>query len=153
MALSTDKILGAVLAKIEEMSPRVCGNYLDIGATRGHLIRLVSHKFGVTATACDYTRELIRIPGLKIDLVDLNHDLLPYPEAHFDLVKCTEVTELIEHIEHYRHTIREIFRVLKPGLFVVTTPNILNLRSRVRYLLLVSSAFLAPCMFAKVIAT
>ena len=112
MALSTDKILGAVLAKIEEMSPRVCGNYLDIGATRGHLIRLVSHKFGVTATACDYTRELIRIPGLKIDLVDLNHDLLPYPEAHFDLVTCTEV---IEHIEHYRHTIREIFRVLKPG--------------------------------------
>jgi SAM-dependent methyltransferase len=42
---------------------------------------------------------------------------------------------VIEHIEHCRRSIREIYRVLKQGgLVVVTTPNILNLKSRMRYL-------------------
>jgi SAM-dependent methyltransferase len=133
MAHSTDKILAAVVRKIRETSPQVCGLYLDIGAGRGDLIRLVSREFAVSAIACDYTGELMRVPGMKVDAVDLNHDALPYPDANFDLVTCTEV---IEHIEHYRHTIREAFRVLKPGgFFVLTTPNVLNLRSRIRYLL------------------
>lgn len=133
MALSTDRILGAVLKKIREMSPLVSGNYLDIGAGHGELIRLVTREFAVTATACDYTSSLMRMPGMMVDVVNLNTDSLPYADAAFDLVTCTEV---IEHIEHYRQTIREIFRILKPGgLFVLTTPNVLNLRSRIRYLL------------------
>jgi SAM-dependent methyltransferase len=133
MGLSTDKILGAVLRKIHELAPQVRGAYLDIGAGHGDLISLVSREFAVSATACDYTGELMRLPGMKVDVVDLNTDALPYPDAAFDLVTCTEV---IEHIEHYRHTIREVFRILRPGgLFVLTTPNVLNLRSRIRYLL------------------
>src|SRR2546422_259546 len=133
MGLSTDKILGAVLRKIRELAPQVRGAYLDIGAGHGDLICLVSREFAVSATACDYTGELMRVPGMKVDVVDLNTDALPYPDAAFDLVTCTEV---IEHLEHYRQTIREIFRILKPGgLFVLTTPNVLNLRSRIRYLL------------------
>ena len=133
MGLSTDKILGAVLRKIRELAPQVRGAYLDIGAGHGDLISLVSREFAVSATACDYTGELMRVPGMKVDVVDLNTDALPYPDAAFDLVTCTEV---IEHIEHYRHTIREVFRILRPGgLFVLTTPNVLNLRSRIRYLL------------------
>jgi SAM-dependent methyltransferase len=133
MALSTDKILGAVLRKIREMFPQVHGKYLDIGSGHGQLIPLVSREFDVVATACDYTKELMRVAGITVDVVDLNNQALPYCDATFDLVTCTEV---IEHIEHYRHTIREIYRVLKPGgLFVLTTPNVLNLRSRIRYLL------------------
>jgi SAM-dependent methyltransferase len=133
MGLSTDKILGAVLRKIRELAPQICGAYLDIGAGHGDLISLVLREFAVSATACDYTGELMRVPGMKVDVVDLNTEALPYPDAAFDLVTCTEV---IEHIEHYRHTIREVFRILRPGgLFVLTTPNVLNLRSRIRYLL------------------
>jgi SAM-dependent methyltransferase len=133
MALSTDKILEAVVAKIREISPDASGRYLDIGAGHGDLIRLVSNQFTVEAEACDYTSELLRIEKIKVALVDLNIDALPYASASFDLITCTEV---IEHLEHYRQTLREIFRILKPdGTFVLTTPNILNLRSRVRYLL------------------
>ena len=122
-----------MLKKIREMSPPVSGNYLDIGAGHGELIRLVTREFAVTATACDYTSSLMRMPGMMVDVVNLNTDSLPYADAAFDLVTCTEV---IEHIEHYRHTFREIFRILKPGgTLVVTTPNVLNLRSRIRYLL------------------
>lgn len=133
MGLSTDKILDAVIAKIRELSPEIRGGHLDIGAGHGQLIRLITREFPVTPAACDYTSELMRVPDVKVDVVDLNTASLPYSDAAFDLVTCTEV---IEHIEHYRDTIREVFRILKPGgLFVVTTPNVLNLRSRIRYLL------------------
>jgi SAM-dependent methyltransferase len=145
MGLSTDRILCAVVEKIGEMSPRLRGKYLDIGAGHGELIRLVSHRFDVTATACDYTSDLMRITDQRVDVVDLNHDALPYADANFDLVTCTEV---IEHIEHYRDTIREIYRVLKPGgLCVLTTPNVLNLRSRIRYLLFGFFSLFGPLHF------
>ena len=133
MGLSTDKILRAVLGKIRGISPQVHGKYLDIGAGHGDLIRLLSREFTLEPTACDYTPELMRIPGIRVDVVDLNTEALPYRDASFDLITCTEV---IEHLEHYRRTFRDIFRILKPGgTLVVTTPNVLNLRSRIRYLL------------------
>ncbi|MEP6937333.1 MAG: class I SAM-dependent methyltransferase [Chthoniobacterales bacterium] len=130
--LSTGKILAAVITSIRELSPSISGNYLDIGAGHGKLIRLVRQEFNVTARACDYTPDLIREPGVPVDVADLDIERLPYPDAQFDLVTCTEV---IEHLEHYRQTIREIHRVLRPGgVFVVSTPNVLSLRSRIRYL-------------------
>jgi SAM-dependent methyltransferase len=133
MGLSTDKILGGVVAKISELSPQISGKYLDIGAGHGELIRLVSQQFAVQAAACDYTKELMRLPNIRVDVADLNIEPPPYADAEFDLITCTEV---IEHLEHYRKTLREIFRILKPGgTFVLTTPNVLNLRSRARYLL------------------
>ena len=66
-------------------------------------------------------------------VANLNIESLPFADASFDLVTCTEV---IEHLEHYRQTLREMHRVLKPaGRLVVTTPNILNLKSRIRFLI------------------
>ncbi|MBM3845226.1 MAG: class I SAM-dependent methyltransferase [Verrucomicrobia bacterium] len=51
--------------------------------------------------------------------------------AFFDVVTATEV---IEHLEHYRETLQEIQRVLKPGgIAILSTPNILNLNSRLRF--------------------
>jgi len=130
--LSTPKILGGALAMIRRFSPKPNSAYLDIGAGHGQLIALVQKEFSVQPRVCDYTTELLRLPGIKVDVADLNHEPLPYADATFDLVTCTEV---IEHLEHYRFTLREIYRVLKPGgILVVTTPNILNLKSRVRFL-------------------
>lgn len=130
--LSTPKIALAVVGKIRELAPQLTGDYLDIGSGNGELIDAVTRAFPVKPHACDYRDDLMAIDGISVDVVDLNTQGLPYPDGSFDLVTCTEV---IEHLEHYRATMREAARVLRPGgVFVVSTPNVLNLRSRLRYL-------------------
>jgi SAM-dependent methyltransferase len=56
---------------------------------------------------------------------------LPWSDAFFDAVLSVEG---IEHLENRHAYLREIARVLKPGgTLVLTTPNIVSLRSRVRF--------------------
>jgi SAM-dependent methyltransferase len=63
---------------------------------------------------------------------DLISDL-PFRNESFDLVLMLEV---IEHLPDIPHSLREIARVLKPGgIAIVTTPNRLNVISRIHYLL------------------
>jgi SAM-dependent methyltransferase len=58
---------------------------------------------------------------------------LPYDDNFFDAITFTEV---IEHLEDHRKILKEINRVLKKdGVLVITTPNILNMKSRIRFLL------------------
>lgn len=131
MGLSLQQTLKVTVNKIKEYNPALSGNYLDIGSGHGELITQVCAEFTVRSHACDYTDELIHIPGQSVDIVDLNKQALPYEDNFFDLITCTEV---IEHLEHYRETLREIFRVLKSGgLLVLSTPNILNIKSRLRF--------------------
>ncbi|HEY0369995.1 MAG TPA: class I SAM-dependent methyltransferase [Chthoniobacterales bacterium] len=131
--LSTDKIIRATINKIRDLAPDIRGDYLDIGAGNGELIDRVVREFRLKPRACDYRDDLITLGDVRVDIVDLNNDRLPYDDASFDLITCTEV---IEHLEHYRSLLREVHRVLRPGgVFVVSTPNVLNLRSRLRYLL------------------
>lgn len=74
----------------------------------------------------------MQLPGVKVDIANLNHERLPYADASFDVVTATEV---VEHLEHYRETIREFHRILRPGgICILSTPNILNLNSRLRFL-------------------
>ena len=57
---------------------------------------------------------------------------LPYADHEFDAVVSTEG---IEHLENRFAFLREIGRVLKPGgVLILTTPNLVSLRSRVRFL-------------------
>jgi ubiquinone/menaquinone biosynthesis C-methylase UbiE len=106
--------------------------HLDIGSGHGDLISLLRDKFDIESCGLDYTSTLMKLDRVRVDVVDLNSEPLPYQNDFFDLITCTEV---IEHIEHYRFTLREIYRILRPGgLFIISTPNVLNLRSRLRYL-------------------
>lgn len=130
--LSTGPIIRATIDKIHALAPQLRGDYLDVGSGNGELIDRVMREFSVTVRACDYRDDLMTVGDLHVDVVDLNVDTLPYPDASFDLATCTEV---IEHLEHYRSALREISRVLRVGgVFIVSTPNVLNLRSRLRYL-------------------
>ncbi|MEX0942931.1 MAG: class I SAM-dependent methyltransferase [Pseudomonadales bacterium] len=107
---------------------------LDIGSGTGALISLmqVAHP-GLATAACDYTDTLMTLPDQKVEVTDLNEMALPYEAEHFDLVTCTEV---IEHLENYRHLVREVFRVTRPGgTAIFSTPNVLNLNSRIRFFL------------------
>jgi ubiquinone/menaquinone biosynthesis C-methylase UbiE len=108
------------------------GDHLDVGSGTGELLRLVRAHHPFRSFGCDYTDKLLSVPGPRIDTVDLNRQPLPYSDNRFALVTCVET---IEHLENYRKVIREIYRVLQPGgVAVFSTPNILNLRSRLRYL-------------------
>jgi len=67
----------------------------------------------------------------RVGGVDLN-EYLPFKSATFDGVNLIEV---IEHIEHQAQLVREIARVIKGGgVVVISTPNILNVLSRLRFL-------------------
>ena len=129
---STPRIHRAVIAMINRLQPKLQGMHLDIGSGNGELIRLVQQNFQVQSRACDYTSGLMEIPDQPVEVVDLNHQRLPYDDDSFDLVTFTEV---VEHLENHHDVCREIRRVLRPGgLLIVTTPNILNLKSRLRFL-------------------
>lgn len=68
----------------------------------------------------------------EAEYVDMNKNL-PYKSKVFDIVTCIEG---VEHIENPHHIIREFNRVLKQnGLLIITTPNILNIKSRIKFLL------------------
>lgn len=129
--MSTERIYQAVLG-VAAAHGGTFTRHLDVGAGRGQLIELIRARFQTHSSACDYTDALMKLPGQTVGVVNLNHEPLPYAEASFDLLTATEV---IEHLEHYRETLREFFRVLQPGgLCIVTTPNVLNVNSRLRYL-------------------
>jgi ubiquinone/menaquinone biosynthesis C-methylase UbiE len=131
--VSTEKIYQAVLkVAVKAHAERPLKTHLDIGAGSGRLIQLFHENLGVRSWACDYTESLMEVPGQKVDVVNLNHKKLPYPDASFDVVTATEV---IEHMENYRELLREIHRVLNnTGACILSTPNILNINSRIRYL-------------------
>lgn len=132
MALSTSKIIQSAVSMFTEKHHNFPAEHLDIGAGHGDLIVALRSKFELKSSACDYTDSLMKLDDVRVSIADLNVQGLPYEDEQFDVVTCTEV---IEHLEHYRFTIREIFRVLKSGgTLVITTPNILNLKSRIRYL-------------------
>ena len=138
MSLSIQQILEATVSEAKRLLQRhkyTDGEHalhLDIGPGHGNLIKLLRKEGSFITSACDYTADLMTLDDVKVDIVDLNTQKLPYQDNAFDLVTCTEV---IEHIEHYREALREMHRVLKPsGVLVVTTPNILNIKSRLRFL-------------------
>jgi 2-polyprenyl-3-methyl-5-hydroxy-6-metoxy-1,4-benzoquinol methylase len=130
--LSTPRIQEAVIAAIAaaNIQSPLPGEALDIGSGKGELIAAIRARFGLRTTACDYTDTLMNDSTQRVDIVDLNAAKLPYSDGRYCLVTCVET---IEHLEQTRSLLREIHRVLEPGgLAIITTPNILNLRSRLR---------------------
>ena len=104
---------------------------LDLSPGDGATARLLA-SLGYAVVVTDYdrppslTQEIERVGG-----VDLNH-FLPFQSGTFDAV---DLVEVIEHIENQAQLIREIWRVLKPGgRVLISTPNVLNVFSRVRFL-------------------
>ena len=133
--MSTENIYRAVIRSARKhVKPAGGGRvltWLDIGAGEGDLVRLVAHAFPADIKACDYHIDRFSAPAVPIARVDLDHDRLPYADGEFDVVSCSEV---VEHLENYRGLLREIFRVLAPGgVAILTTPNVLNMQSRVRF--------------------
>lgn len=109
-----------------------CGEkVLDLGCGDGALSNILKEKgFDVTASDKDGDRFNFwdEIPFCKCDL----ENPLPFKSGEFD---CVVFLEVIEHLRNPFFAIKEISRILKPGgVLVLSTPNILNIRSRLRFL-------------------
>ena len=118
---------------------RTGARIVDVGAGEGYFSKMVGDR--VTSTlggapsdvlaACDLFPQFFRYSGVKCDPINPDGSL-PYPDGSFDVVCSLEV---VEHIQDQFAFARELCRITKPGgIAIISTPNVLNLNSRVRYL-------------------
>lgn len=122
-------LLSQKLSEIFRDLPR--GSVLDLGCGDGDSsANLKAMGFNVTAADMDRNRfrHHDRIPFKSCVL----SEPLPFTNSAFDYVLFSEV---IEHLRNPFFVTQEISRVLnKGGTLILTTPNILNLGSRMRFL-------------------
>lgn len=94
---------------------------LDIGCGYGEMLADVDAKW---KTGVDINQDALREaarnnPGALFSVADV--EKLPFPDATFDAVICSEV---LEHMDDPHPLAREIIRVTKPGgIYCVTVPN------------------------------
>jgi ubiquinone/menaquinone biosynthesis C-methylase UbiE len=131
---TNDKVLRLVLPLLK---PGI--RVADIGAGEGFFSQLlgdqVRTKLGLqprdVITASDIFPEYFRYQGVKCEKISAD-GRLPYADASIDIA-CT--LEVVEHVEDQFAFARELHRVLKPGgMAIISTPNVLNLNSRWRYM-------------------
>jgi len=118
-----------VRALLADLPP---GRILDAPCGEGHLA-ISLQAAGHRVVGGDLTPQRMAHAGLPALGLDLNAPL-PFRDGSFDGVVAIEG---IEHLEDPYHLAREFSRVLRPdGLLILSTPNILNLRSRAKFLAL-----------------
>ncbi len=107
------------------------GLLLDVPAGEG-AFAAKARELGHEIQCGDIKASRFKVQGITCDQVDLNK-LWPYSNDMFDYVVSVEA---IEHLENPWHVVREANRVLKPGgKLIMTTPNVLTIKSRLSYLL------------------
>jgi len=107
------------------------GEVLDLGCGSGDYSEGINDLgFKVVSADMDEARFKYKneIEFKRCDLADK----LPFPDSRFDYILFLEV---VEHLRNPYAVIRELSRILKDGgKLIISTPNILNLSSRWRFL-------------------
>jgi len=134
--LSHPKTTTRVLELLQELDwPNAC--VADVGAGNGYFSHTLGERLrqeqGLSPSehiqACDVLPAEFLYEHVTCLQVEEN-GRLPYPDSSFDAVISIEV---IEHVEDQFEFVRELARIAKPGgLVIFTTPNVLQMQSRVR---------------------
>lgn len=104
---------------------------LDLGAGAGAMSQALL-RMGFDVTPADLFPRNFMLPEPKCRRVHCDESF-PFADEQFD---CVVSIEVIEHLKRQFDYAREINRILKRGgRLVLTTPNLLNLASRLKYLL------------------
>lgn len=128
MSRIEDSVLLLVRRTVTNHNARV----LELTPGEGNLTRGLVRTGFVNVQAMDIHPENFHVDGVKCHKGDVN-ERFPFEDEAFDLVISVEG---IEHLEHQYRFASEINRVLRPdGYAVITTPNIVNFASRLRFLL------------------
>jgi|GEM_PF-1263729 len=110
---------------MEFMDPKSSDNILEIGCGEGYYTNKLLEKTN-NVTATDIAEKFLEKARKNTDNRAIKYiacpaEKLPFPDNFFDKVFISEV---IEHLLDWEVGIKEIFRVLKPGGYVViTTPS------------------------------
>ncbi len=105
------------------------GKLLEIPAGEGALAWQL-HKLHYEVTGGDIDPGFFKVAPIPCIRLDMNQTF-PLPDEQFDFISCIEG---IEHLEDQFQFVRECHRVLRSnGILVMSTPNILNMASRLKY--------------------
>lgn len=118
---------------IQSISPK--GRLLDIGCSTGQWALFWKNN-GWESYGIDVNNENVSQAeklGIKTKLCDLNSQQIPFADNYFDVIIAGEV---IEHLVDTDSFVRNLFRCLKiGGYLLITTPNLVSFENRLRMLL------------------
>lgn len=110
------------VARMRSFNPSI-GVVLEVGASWGKYILHLRDTFGFDVVGVEPNAEMCAI-GKKEGL-DMRTGTLEdahFPDASFD---CVIMSHVIEHLYDPRATMREVFRILRPGgVVLIKTPNL-----------------------------
>ncbi len=117
---------------LELLEKEDSGLLLDAPTGTGKLSYILKEK-GFDVIAGDIDEDVVQDKNIQFKKIDLNASL-PFGDHSLDFVINVEG---LEHLENPHYTIKEFARVLKSGgKLIITTPNVLNIFSRLRYFLI-----------------
>ncbi len=107
------------------------GRLLDLPCGSGYL-SVRAREMGFQVTPADLFPDFFQggspLSAIRVDL----HESLPFENDTFDAIICCEG---IEHVENPWLVLREFHRVMKAdGVFVISLPNTVDVRQRIRIL-------------------
>jgi 2-polyprenyl-3-methyl-5-hydroxy-6-metoxy-1,4-benzoquinol methylase len=131
----THKVICSLLARhIDTVNRPRQATLLDVGCWDGTSTVRYARAAGIPLAnvrgievAADAIEKASRL--FKCVAVNLETDVFPFPDAHFDVVVCNQV---LEHLKNVYRPLTEIWRVMKSGgVLLLSVPNLAALHNRI----------------------